>query len=135
MQACGIASADDGFGDVVAACRYSGAHAFDGELGRVQPEVEDRHGIALFVGAVNHAFEASGGQCGFDGEVFVSSEQVVHFQQHEFAGLDGCRVRAERGETLGEFVGVHELAASQHFRQQRIGGRGFPGSVTSRYDV
>lgn len=120
MQACGIASADDGFGDVVAACRDSGAHAFDGEFGRVQPEVEDGHGVALFARFVDHALEASGGQCGFDGEVFVPPEEVVHFQQHEFAGLDGCRVRAEWGETLGEFVGVHELAASQHFRQQRI---------------
>ena len=131
MQSCCIASADDGFGDVVAAGCNSGAHAFDCEFGRVQPEVQDCHGVSSFSGLVYHALEASGGQCGFDSEVFVSSEQVVHFQQHEFAGLDGCRVRTERGQALGEFVGVHELAASQHFRQQSIGGRGFPGSVTS----
>ena len=120
MQACGIASADDGFGDVVAACRDSGAHAFDGEFGRVQPKVEDGHGVALFARLVDHALEASGGQCGFDGEVFVPPEEVVHFQQHQFAGLDGCRVGAERGEDLGEFVGIQELDVAQHVLRECI---------------
>jgi hypothetical protein len=114
---------------------YARSNTLNGKLGRGEPKEEQRHKVAFGVGLFDELCVGARGESGFEGEILILAQQILHPLEHNSTSLDGHTFLIERRKTLGNLVGVDELAAIEHLGQHSIGSGGFSRSITTGYDV
>ena len=68
-------------------------------------------------------------------EIQMVLQKVVYLLQHVTAGGNRSLRRIERREALRKFIGIHELVALQHFREECVGSGCLSGAVASGDDI
>ena len=131
LDARAIAPPDDTVVHVMTAVLHSFCHALDGQLGALQPEINQVGFVALLAGFLDEVVIGFGGQGGFDGKVNFVSDVFLDARQHQAACGDLGTVGIERGESLGDFVTVDEFLALQGLGQHRQRGGGFSCSIAA----
>jgi len=119
LDARAVTPADDVVVHMMTAVLHTLRHTLDGQVGALQPEVNQAGFVAFFAGLDDEGVVGFGGQGGFDGKVGFVTDKFLDARQHQAACGDLGTVGIERRETLGDFVAVDELLALQSLGQHR----------------
>lgn len=121
LDACSVASADDTVVHMMTAVLHAFCHALDGQVGALQPEIDEAGFVAFLTCLVDEGVVGFGGQGGLDGKVFFVSDEFLDAREHQAACGDLGAVGVERRQTLGDLVAVDELLALQRLWQNSQG--------------
>ena len=106
-----VASADDVVINMVSAVLHTLRHALDGQVGALQPEIDEAGLVALFACLDDEGVVGLGCQGGFNGEIHFVGNVFLDAGQHQAACGHLGTVGVERRQTLGDFVAIDELLA------------------------
>ena len=126
-----VTPADDTVVHMMAAVCNTLRYALDGQVGALQPEINQAGFVAFLTGFVDQGVVGFCSQGGLDGKVFFVSDEFLDARQHQATRGDLGTVGVERRQTLGDFVAVDELLALQRLGQNSQGGCGLPSSVAT----
>ena len=119
LDACFVTPADDAVVHMMTAVLHTLRHALDGQVGALQPEVNQAGFVAFFAGFLDEGMIGFGGQGGLDGKVFFVSDEFLDARQHQATRGNLGTVGVERRQTFGDFVAVDEFLALQSLWQNR----------------
>jgi len=115
----------------MAAVFHTLRHALDGQVGALQPKIDQARLVALLAGADDKGMVGFGGQSGLDGKVFFVSDEGFDARQHQATCGNLGPVGVEWRQTFCDFVAIDELLALQRLWQNSQGSGGLSCSVTT----
>lgn len=115
-----IAPSDCLFRDVVPSAFNPCLDSFNGKLRRIEPEIKQGDRVACALGHAYGFQQCARRQCCLNCKITSFLEKISDLQKHVSTCLNGGFFRVERRKAFGEFVGIDEFAAFQHFRKQGI---------------
>ena len=114
-----VAPADDTVVHMMAAVLHTLSHALDGQVGALEPEINEAGFVAFLAGFLDECVIGFCGQGGLDGKVGFVSDEGLDARQHQAACGDLGTVGVERREAFRDFVAVDELLALKRLGQNR----------------
>ena len=114
-----VTPADDTVVHMMTAMLHTLRHTLDGQIGALQPEINEAGLVAFFAGFFDECMIGFCGQGGFNGEIYFVGNVFLDACQHQAACCDLGAVGVERRQALGDFVAIDELLALQRLGQNR----------------